>query len=156
MVIALKKYAKIDNSFLVLANFTGFLYSVPNILSRIVAVLEYEKPYVIIVVIYCYFELENEVLKFHMNNLSFFDISAPPFKHRTLKASKLNKRQRCLLEEIWQASNLTQCWLSLSGFYWHILCPFDHLVMWCHVTKQKRYISTFTRSISIKRGTVLT
>ena len=54
-------------------------------MSGIVAVLEYKKLYIIMVVIYCYFEIENKVLKFHMINLSFFDIGAPSFKQRTLK-----------------------------------------------------------------------
>ena len=56
---------------------------------------------IIMTVIYCYFEREMyKVLKFHMNNFSYFEISAFHVKVPHVKASKLNKRRGRILEEI--------------------------------------------------------
>ena len=71
------------------------------------------KPYIIIVVIFCYLESENyKVLKFHVNNSSYFEKSAPPLSSAAfqealrLKASEFNKCQGRFLEEIWCAPDL--------------------------------------------------
>ena len=53
------------------------------------------------IVIFCYFQKENyKVLKIHLNNSSFFEISTSLYKAPHLKASKLNKCRWQLLEEI--------------------------------------------------------
>ena len=36
-----------------------------------------------------------------------------------------------------------------------VICPFDHVIVRCHVTK-KHFISHSTRLVSIKLGTVVT
>ena len=53
------------------------------------------------IVIFCYFQKENyKVLKIHLNNSSFFEISTSLYKAPHLKASKLNKCRGQLLEKI--------------------------------------------------------
>ena len=54
------------------------------------------------IIIFCCFQKENyKVLKIHVNNSSFFEISTSLYKAPHLKASKLNMCRGQLLEEIW-------------------------------------------------------
>lgn len=61
--------------------------------------MKYVRLCIIILALYCYFERENyKVLKFHVYNSSYFEISAAIQSALHLKASKLKKHQRRLLE----------------------------------------------------------
>ena len=53
--------------------------------------------------------------------------------------------------QTWHSGNLD--WWAATD---KVICPFDHMVTWCHVTKWKRYIFIYRRPNSIKLGNVIT
>lgn len=63
----------------------------------------------------------------------------------------------CLL---FRKTHKNQIWhsgiLSWGAQTYQDICPFDHVVAWCHVTKWELYTYTSTRPISIQNDAVMT
>ena len=73
------------------------------------------------VVSYCYLEIKNDkICKFHLNSYSYFQISAYLFQAPEFKASRLNKRRRLLLEEIWYIYTYINIYIYIYIYVQHI------------------------------------